>query len=265
MVKLESVHGGHNSVAVGVRKGSYKEEVLADALAKRVAELTGARYIPQDKGDVNQNLAYFVREMDKKRGANLSIHFNAFNGSAHGTESFSYAGDSIGKSISTNMSNKVSNVLGTFNRGNKNAPLYVIDWSQDVTTLLEVCFLDNDNDMKKFMTKHEEVAHAIASCYDNYKGGNTVNKPKPPVNKPKPPVKPRHKVRTYWFDPKSPSLKKVLDYNKDKKYNHKQTKASDGRIMVETFWFTQDSSNKHDLITFYEKNYCNYDIQIEKQ
>lgn len=182
MVKLESVHGGHNSVAVGVRKGSYKEEVLADALARRVAELTGARYIPQDKGDVNQNLAYFVREMDKKRGVNLSIHFNAFNGSAHGTESFSYAGDSIGKSVSTNMSAKVSKVLGTFNRGNKNAPLYVIDWSQDVTTLLEVCFLDNDSDMKKFMAKREEVAHAIASCYDNYKGGNTVNKPKVKAN-----------------------------------------------------------------------------------
>lgn len=188
MVKLESVHGGHNNVAVGVRKGSYKEEVLANALAKKVADLTGARFIPQDSGDVNQNLVYFVREMDKKRGANLSIHFNAFNSKAHGTESYSYRGDKIGNSISTNMSQKVSNVLGTFNRGNKHAPLYVIDRSIDVTTLLEVCFLDNDDDMRKYISKIDEVAHAIASCYDNYKGKGTVNKPQD--NKPKPKPKP---------------------------------------------------------------------------
>lgn len=260
MVKLESVHGGHNSVAVGVRKGSYKEEVLADALARRVAELTGARYIPQDKGDVNQNLAYFVREMDKKRGVNLSIHFNAFNGSAHGTESFSYADDSIGKSISTNMSAKVSKVLGTFNRGNKNAPLYVIDWSQDVTTLLEVCFLDNDSDMKKFMAKREEVAHAIASCYDNYKGGNTVTKPTHKYTD-----KPRHNVRAFWFDKNSGGLKMVLKYLTDKKLHHKQTIGKDGRIMVETYWFVQWSKARKDYTDFLEYNNWNYDIQIEKK
>ena len=259
MVKLESVHGGHNSVAVGVRKGSYKEEVLADALAKRVAELTGARYIKQDSGDVNQNLAYFVREMDKKRGVNLSIHFNAFNNSANGTESFSYAGDSIGKSISTNMSSKVSNVLGTFNRGNKNAPLYVIDWSQDVTTLLEVCFLDNDSDMKKFMAKREEVAHAIASCYDNYKGGNTVK----PTHKYT--DKPRHNVRAYWFDKNSGGLKMVLKYLTDKKLHHKQTIGKDGRIMVEAYWFVQWSKVRKDYTDFLEYNNWNYDIQIENK
>ena len=89
-------------------------------------------------------------------------------------------------------------------------------------------------------------------------GGNTVNKPNTPV-------KHRHNVRTYWYDPKSPSLKKVLDYNKAKKYNHKQTKASDDRIMVETFWFTQDSQGKDELLKFYEKNNWNYDIQIENK
>lgn len=179
MVKLESVHGGHNNVAPGVRKGNYKEEVLANSLAKRVAELTGARFIPQDKGNVNQNLAYFVREMDKKRGANLSIHFNGFNTKATGTESFSYRGDKVGIAISTNMSRKVSQLLGIVNRGNKHTPLYVIDRSIDVTTLLEVCFLDNDSDMRKYISKVEEVAHAIASCYDNYKGKNGGT----PVNK----------------------------------------------------------------------------------
>lgn len=113
---------------------------------------------------------------------------------------------------------------------------------------------------------HGKSVNAVKDYYiSQIKKYMAGNKPNPPVNKPKPPVKPRHNVRTYWFEPNSPSLKKVLDYNKAKKYNHKQTKAADGRIMVETFWFNQDSPGKDDLIKFYEKNYWSYDIQIEKK
>ena len=262
MVKLESVHGGHNNVAVGVRKGSYKEEVLADALAKRVAELTGARYIKQDSGDVNQNLAYFVREMDKKRGANLSIHFNAFNNSANGTESYSYDGDDVGEKISINMSKKVSDMLGTFNRGNKNAPLYVIDRSIDVTTLLEVCFLDNDSDMKKFIAKREEVAHAIASCYENYKGNNTTEKPKeksPVVNEP---YKPRQEVRAFWFPKGHKKLADLKKYCNDNKIYFTESFIAD-QVRVNMKWFSQNSPSKMKLIEYLEKNNINYDMKLE--
>ncbi len=254
MVKLESVHGGHNNIAVGVRKGSYKEEVLADALAKRVAELTGARYIPQDKGDVNQNLAYFVREMDKKRGANLSIHFNAFNGSAHGTESFSYQGDSVGNSISTNMSKKVSDTLGTFNRGNKHAPLYVIDRSIDVTTLVEICFLDNDSDMKKYMAKREEVAHAIASCYDNYKGKDSSTSSKPNTKNTK-----KHWVKTGYYTEGYEANKKVKAYLDKNKMGYK-TKKDDKKITYIVGWFGQGSSWKRQLEDFLVANNFSYSV-----
>ena len=192
MVKLESVHGGHNNNAVGARGLGYKEEVLANELAKMVADrLTGCRFISQDGGDTNQNLAYFVREMDKKRGVNLSIHFNAFpDPNAHGTECYSYKNDKVGQPLAVKMSADVAKVLGTTNRGQKTAPLYVIDRSIDTTLLLEVGFITNKADMDAYIKNKDGVADAIAMCFDNYKGASKPTvKPTPP--KPQAPSKPK--------------------------------------------------------------------------
>lgn len=127
--------------------------------------------------------------------------------------------------------------------------------------LTEIGFITSSRDMSIINKELDQLAKGFIESIT----GETLKADVPPTPKPKPPVKPRHNVRTYWFEPNSPSLKKVLDYNKSKKYNHKQTKAADGRIMVETFWFNQDSPGKDDLIKFYEKNYWSYDIQIEKK
>lgn len=196
-----------------------------------------------------------------------SQHMNAFNKIARGVEIWHYLGDSRGKALAEKASAAIAEALGIPNRGAKaTTDLYVVSNTNATCLLNEWIFIDNKADYDAWVkNKEKAVVAALKAIGYTVVGGGEAVKPNPPVNKPKPPVKRRHNVRTYWFDPKSPSLKKVLDYNKAKKYNHKQTKAADGRIMVETFWFNQDSPGKDDLIKFYEKNYWSYDIQIEKK
>lgn len=224
MVELKTVHGGHNDNAVGSRGNGFLEEKLTNDLAQRVAKLTsGCVYIPQDSGDVNQNLRYLVNEMDRINNgsnpnlANLSIHFNAFSDpNAHGTEAWiakDFPLNGTDGVIASQLSNSVATVLGTNNRGVKNSQgLYVIQNSKAVTTLLEVCFLTSTSDMDRYNKNIDNVAHAIAKCYSNYVGGGSVTPnptPIPPVVKP--PVTPPSTGLPSGFTPENSTFKVTVD------------------------------------------------------
>lgn len=202
MTKLVTVHGGHNNNAVGATGLGLHEENLTNDLAYRVAQLlSGCTFIPQDNGDVNRNLEYLVAEMNRlnngsvAENVNLSIHFNSFSDpKAKGTECYyaqGYASDSIDAKIANALSSNVAYSIPTVDRGSKNnSSLYVIRNTKAVTSLLEVAFITNSSDMKGYDV--DKVAHAIASCYSNYKGA--------PVNKPTtPPITvPENKPSTGW-------------------------------------------------------------------
>lgn len=87
----------------------------------------------------------------------VSIHFNCFNKSAHGTEVFTYGGKRFSQA-----SNVLNNIvgLGYTNRGIKDGShLYVIRHSSARAMLIECCFCDNAGDMNRFNS--EKVANAI--------------------------------------------------------------------------------------------------------
>ena len=87
----------------------------------------------------------------------LSIHFNAFNGSATGVECLY---KNTVKKAST-MSKAVANAMGLKDRGAKNRTgLYMLNIGFD--NLIEVCFHDNSNDLAKYNANIDKVAKAIA-------------------------------------------------------------------------------------------------------
>lgn len=107
---------------------------------------------------LSESLAYRVNKANNN-GANfyLSIHFNAFNGNAHGTEIFTYGGKEIPEARAI-LNNIVS--MGYYNRGLKDGKgLYVVRNVNCISSLLECCFIDSKSDMDKFNS--DKFADAI--------------------------------------------------------------------------------------------------------
>lgn len=126
--------------------------------------------------NVNQNLVNQVNLMDKYAGKNdfnITIHFNAFNKSATGAEVWYYAGDNTAKAVAEKMSKAMADTLGIPNRGAKpTTNLYVVSQSIGHTLLLEVCFIDNASDAKKWASKKDQVATALINVMNSYPGYN---------------------------------------------------------------------------------------------
>lgn len=109
----------------------------------------------------------------------VSIHFNCFNGSAHGTEIWTYGGKELAEA--RNVLNNIV-ALGYTNRGIKDgSKLYVLRNTKAKALLIECCFCDNKDDMNKYNA--ENMANAIVKGL----AGETVNiQPSTPVQKPTP-------------------------------------------------------------------------------
>lgn len=125
-----------------------KSSSVRDSLAKRC-----------DKANTNKVDIY------------VSIHFNAFNGQANGTEVFatSDAGNKIAKPVLDEIVK-----LGFFNRGVKNgSQLFVLRNTNMPAILVECCFIDSAKDMRLY--DGEAMANAIVK-------GLTGKVPTAPVN-----------------------------------------------------------------------------------
>lgn len=85
-----------------------------------------------------------------------SIHLNA--GGGHGTETYVYTG--CDKTIAKRVNDKVVASCGFRNRGVKEASFHVLKNTVAPALLVEVCFVDSQEDSKKLNTK--AVAKAIA-------------------------------------------------------------------------------------------------------
>lgn len=121
---------------------------------------------------VNENLFNIVQNMDKIAGrndVNVSIHFNAFNRTATGAEVWYYLGDSVGYQIAKKLSATIAKTLGIPDRGAKaTTNLYVVSRSVAHTVLIEVAFIDNANDMKKYMAKKSVVLKAMMGVFASF-------------------------------------------------------------------------------------------------
>lgn len=121
---------------------------------------------------VNENLYNIVQNMDKIAGrndVNVSIHFNAFNRTATGAEVWYYLGDNVGYQIAKKLSATIAKTLGIPDRGAKaTTNLYVISRSVAHTVLIEVAFIDNASDMKKYMAKKSDVLKAMMGVFTSF-------------------------------------------------------------------------------------------------
>ncbi|MBW4672645.1 MAG: N-acetylmuramoyl-L-alanine amidase [Desmonostoc geniculatum HA4340-LM1] len=172
------IDSGHNCPPDTGARGIKVEDNLTLDVGNRV--ITKLRALGHEVVVCKPSSASTVRESLSKRCATanasrvdvfVSIHFNAFNRQANGTEVF--ATSENGRKIAKPVLDEIVK-LGFFNRGVKSGShLFVLKNTDMPAILVECCFIDSAKDMNLFNA--ETMANAIVK-------GLTGKLPSTPVN-----------------------------------------------------------------------------------
>jgi N-acetylmuramoyl-L-alanine amidase len=157
---------GHNCPPDSGAKGiKFEDNLTVEVSTKIIAKLKSLGHEaisckPDRAGSVSQSLGRRCNIANRNKvDIFVSIHFNAFNGQANGTEVF--AQSDAGRKIAQPVLNEIVK-LGFFNRGVKNGShLYVIRNTNMPGILIECCFIDSAKDMQLY--DGETMASAIVT------------------------------------------------------------------------------------------------------
>ena len=114
-------------------------------------------------------------------GADLfvSIHCNAANQKARGTETYHCAGSVNGKKLAQTIHNQiVASIPANYkywDRGVKSAGFYVLKYTSMPAVLVETAFIDNDTDARLLVDYEDEFARAIARGVTDYVAAWALN------------------------------------------------------------------------------------------
>ena len=99
----------------------------------------------------------------------ISLHCNAFNEKANGTECLVFAKGSYAEDLANAIQNQIISSLGTVDRGVKERPdLAVLKGAKMPAVLVEMAFIDNADDCSKLISKQDDFARAIARGVTDY-------------------------------------------------------------------------------------------------
>lgn len=161
-ILLISGHGAGDVGAVGngYREADLTREVV-NLLAPKLSQYAEVDVYNQARNaydDVNKgNLAVNFANYNYV----FEVHFNAFNGQACGTEIW-VTREEAKTSVEEKIMNKLSNLFTV--RGVKRKNFNVIAKARKSgvsSALIETCFIDNSNDMKKYQTNKDAICQAI--------------------------------------------------------------------------------------------------------
>ena len=103
----------------------------------------------------------------------VSLHCNAANGYARGTETLVYNEDGEAAELAACIQSQVVGSLGTIDRGVKERPMLIVLNSTDMpAVLVEMAFVDNDEDAQILTERADEMARAIARGITDFEGRN---------------------------------------------------------------------------------------------
>ncbi len=160
-----NVHAGHNYRVPGA-DGQFSETREDHKVKDKLIELlksaghTVYDCTDEDARSQNANLAAIVRKCNAHSvDLDVSIHFNAYNGAAHGVEVCVPSGSSQ-RVRAERICDKIA-ALGYANRGVKyRNNLYVLNRTEAPALLVECCFCDSAVDAKLYDA--DKMAQAIA-------------------------------------------------------------------------------------------------------
>ena len=147
-------------------------------VAKSVADLVEKHLVAagvEVTGNLQSDSLEEVVDVSNESEADLfiSIHCNACNGNARGTEVWYYHRSAYGELLADCIRNQIVDTLGTADRGSKGAKpgvngLYVLSNTGATAVLVELAFIDNEDDAQLLCSQQDEFARAIARGVTDY-------------------------------------------------------------------------------------------------
>ena len=145
----------------------YKEENLTRELGKIVSDLLKQEghtvincTVDKSYNNEQQLIDRVIKANRQKLDLFVSIHFNAFNGVATGTEVLVHSKNSKALPYASRICNNICE-LGFKNRGVKTHGAYVLRHTDAPALLIETCFIDNKKDIDIYQKSNRKVAKAI--------------------------------------------------------------------------------------------------------
>jgi hypothetical protein len=113
----------------------------------------------------------------------VSVHFNAYDGSAHGTEVLYVTQETLADTVC----DAIVAAGGFTNRGAKyRSDLYVLNNTREPAILLETCFCDNTGDSNLYNDNFEDICMAIAESVTGQEAAQPPEE-RPPIEPPERP------------------------------------------------------------------------------
>ncbi|WP_077214894.1 N-acetylmuramoyl-L-alanine amidase [Bacillus dakarensis] len=166
VIVLDAGHGGKDPGAIG--HGMYEKDIVFEVvnLLEQKMKDTGAKVILTRSSDVYPSLNDRVK-IANQNGADIfvSVHANAGPSTAHGTETYYDSSknpqSAEGKKLAAEIQQQIVSLLGTRDRGVKDAEFLVITQTKMPSVLVELGFISNSDDAKKLAEQRSLFADAI--------------------------------------------------------------------------------------------------------
>lgn len=169
MIVIDPGHGGSDPGAIGF--GLKEKDVVLDTglKLKKLIDKTPFKLKMTRQTDVYISLSERVAIAKAAEGdVFVSIHANAFNGTANGTETYYYAAAnnpyvSDSQLLATKIQNRMLEAWNLGNRGVKKGNLHVLRENNMPAVLAELGFIDNakDNEKLKSPEWRQKAAQAV--------------------------------------------------------------------------------------------------------
>lgn len=168
---------GHGAGDPGASGNGYTEESLT-------REVTTQLYNRLKKSNLSVSLYPQSKDLYKSKDWNyftkndevIEVHFNAFNGTAKGTEVLiktGYKPDKVDESLLTTLSKYFTNRGFKYRNDLQNMNTFA---SKGISyRLIEICFIDNYNDMKEYVSSETSIWDDLAGGIISAMNGKIQN------------------------------------------------------------------------------------------
>jgi len=164
---------GHKRQSPGAANKTTGENEFGfnEVLAMKIEGLARKAIIQRVYRRTYETLPSDINELNP--GFTISLHCNAYNGSASGTEVLYYHRSAEGKLLSTIVLKHITSALGLPNRGVKprfadERGGYQLKYTVAPCVIAEPFFIDNDADLAIAKAKFGALAGAFATAIDEY-------------------------------------------------------------------------------------------------
>lgn len=166
-------HGGKDKGAYNKITKETELDYNLDLAPKIKEKLIEQGYIVDihNRGNASSENIHYLNKIDFD--IIVSLHCNAYNGYANGTEVLYWNTSKKGQLLAQLLQESIIDTLGLQDRGLKpikygDRGAYLLGKTKAVTVLIEPFFIDNDNDFKVGKEKKEDYVLAIVNGINKY-------------------------------------------------------------------------------------------------